>query len=64
MLDYPSDQEIELREARSEIKRHHELIIELKECLEWALNKYEDADGTGVDQKMYEIRKWLNRNIG
>jgi len=57
----------ELREARSEIARHHRLITDMREALEWALpitktfgqgNRLSD-----VLKKHDEYRKLLNRQV-
>lgn len=34
---YAAQSEYELREAKSEISRHHKLITEMQEALEWSL---------------------------
>lgn len=63
--------EYELREARSEISRHHKLIVELRDGLEWALNMIDWAETpdeifqlVGDDQTKYDhYRKLLNRQV-
>ena len=61
--------EYELREARSEISRHHKLIAEMRESLEWALDfiatDYEFEFLNDEYRLRYdESRKLLNRQVG
>lgn len=66
-----SQSEYELREARSEISRHHKLIVELRDSLDWALNMIDWADTpdeifqlVGDDRDKYErSRRLLNRQV-
>ena len=61
----------ELREARSEIARHHTLIVELRDGLEWALAMIAWAETpdeifhlVGEDRKRYEsLRLILDRQV-
>lgn len=60
--------EYELREARSEISRHHKLIADLKEGLEWALEMIHFAGPdfyfVGEDKDQYDhYRRLLNRQV-
>lgn len=66
-----SDAVYHLREAQSEISRHHKLIAELRDGLEWALNMIAWADtpdeifhlvGDDSDKAEY-YRKLLNRQV-
>lgn len=58
--------EKDLEELNSEIKRHHELITQLRSYLEWTLQALEIRDVTGSpdDEKYFEILEFLNRNVG
>lgn len=63
--------EYELREARSEISRHHKLIAELRDGLEWSLSllaRLENSErytliGDDSD-KWDEYSMLLNRQVG
>ncbi len=61
------DIEYELREARSEIARHHRLITEMREALEYALplaRHFTVAARCFNDTKrLEEYRKLLNRQV-
>lgn len=53
----------ELKEANSEIARHHELITRLRDYLNWALDHIQMC--WDEDVKRYdEIRTFLNREVG
>lgn len=56
----------ELREARSEISRHHRLIEELRDGLDWALCliAHAEVELNGDDFTKYDhYRKLLNRQV-
>lgn len=52
----------ELREARSEISRHHVLIAELREALEWALTPRLWLSPEEKDRREKYLR-FLNRQV-
>lgn len=61
------DSEHELREAHSEIRRHHELIRELRDGLSWCLVMLEEV-GLGTlneedDQYVSKLKRLLNRQV-
>lgn len=57
----------ELREALSEIRRHHQLITDLKEALEWSLplaESFAKSGRLGNELKKHDqYRKLLNRQV-
>lgn len=62
----------DLEDAQSEINRHHTLIAEMREALEWALAMIENLterfteDGlVGDDQDKFDkYQRLLNRQVG
>lgn len=59
--------EYELREARSEIRRHHDLIRDLRDGLEWALIVLDEV-GLGTwneedDKRIGSLKRLLNRQV-
>ena len=67
------DLEYELDEARSEINRHHQLIAEMREGLEWALMMIQVIGQSSDDlfylrgddrEKFDRYERLLNRQVG
>ncbi len=61
------DNEYELREALSEISRHHELIRDLRDGLEWTLVMLDEV-GLGTfneedDQRLSDLKRLLHRQV-
>lgn len=58
----------ELEGARSEIRRHHELIVGLRDHLKWALDMIDDCVDGRWNQDFIdaydEARRFLNREVG
>lgn len=63
------DVHLELEEARSEIRRHHDLIVKLRDGLAWALDHVPPInlwanDGFPDQAKYEELQTLLRREVG
>ena len=55
----------EIREIKSEIARHHKLILKLREGLTWALDQIpEEYTDLAAVNKISELKTFLNREVG
>lgn len=66
-MNQMSQADYELREAKSEIRRHHELITDLRDGLAWTLVMLDEV-GLGTfneedDERISYLKRLLNRQV-
>ena len=63
--EYDYTAEADLREARAEISRHHELIKQMREGIQLLYSNLRKPARTGEDwDEVATFMSWFHRNVG